>query len=136
MSPRITIALLLLLAACATPQQRCINSVTRDLQVVSDLITQSEINLARGYGTVQQTTIVPTVQPCGGNIPVQQPNGAVQWVYVPQNCWVDEAVTTTRPVAIDLDAEKQKLAQLRKQQARLNKQAAPAVAQCKALYPQ
>ena len=49
---------------------------------------------------------------------------------------LDEAVTTTRPVAIDLDAEKQKLAQLRKQQARLNKQAAPAVAQCKALYPQ
>ena len=136
MSPRIPITLLLLLAACATPQQRCINSVTRDLQVVSDLITQSEINLARGYGTVQQTTIVPTVQPCGGNIPVQQPNGAVQWVYVPQNCWVDEAVTTTRPVAIDLDAEKQKLAQLRKQQARLNKQAAPAVAQCKALYPE
>ena len=138
MSPRAPLALLplLLLAACGTPQQRCINSVTRDLQVVNDLISQSEINLARGYGTVQQTTVMPTVQPCGGNVPVRQPNGGVQWVYVPQNCWVDEAFTTTRAVAIDLDAEKQKLAQLRQQQARLNKQAAPAVAQCKALYPQ
>jgi hypothetical protein len=137
MTTRLALALLpaLALAACATPQQRCINSVTRDLRVVTDLIAQTEINLARGYGTVEQTVFVPTMGSCGGAWPVQRADGTTDVVWVPQMCWQDQAVTVERAVAIDLAAERRKLQELRQQQARLNKLAAPAVEQCRATYP-
>jgi hypothetical protein len=38
---------LLLLTACGTPQEQCINSVTRDMRVVDRLIAETEANLAR-----------------------------------------------------------------------------------------
>jgi hypothetical protein len=136
MSPRLTATTLLVLVACSTPQERCISGVTRDLRVVTDLISQSEINIARGYGTQDVTVFTPVWQPCGSGAVVQQTDGTGQLVWVPQMCWENQASTVSRPVAIDLAAERVKLDQLKQQQARLSKQAAPAVAQCRSLYPE
>lgn len=124
----------LLLAACATPQQRCISGATRDLRVVNGLIEEVEVNLARGYGVRQETIFVPTWTYCAPPVWVQQNGGAV---LVPgPMCMGNQAQTINRPVAIDLAAERRKLAELKEQRSRLSRQAEPAVAQCRALYPQ
>lgn len=121
----------LALAACATPQQRCIDSVTGDLQVINALIAEAEVNLARGFGTREETVWVPSWSYCapptwwaGGNV-----------MFPGQMCLDDQPRTVERPVAIDIDAERRKLAQLRQQREKLTRIAAPAVAQCQARYP-
>ena len=56
---RITLSTLLLLAACGTPQEQCINRNTRDLRTVDRLITEAQGNLARGYAYEQITISTP-----------------------------------------------------------------------------
>ena len=38
-----------LLAACGTPQQNCIRGNTREYRVLTNLLAETEANLARGY---------------------------------------------------------------------------------------
>jgi hypothetical protein len=124
---------LVALAACGTPQERCVAGVTRDLRVVEGLIGDAEVNLARGYGMRETIVFVPVWDYCGPPVVVQPQGGAP--VVVPAGlCLDDRAQTVRRPVAIDLDAERRKLAQLQDQRARLARQAEPAIAQCRALY--
>lgn len=131
-----TAALCLGLAACATPQERCIASVTRDLRVVDGLIGEAQVNLARGYGIRETTVYVPAWRNCAPPV-IVQPQGGGPAVVVPgQLCLEDRAQTVRRPVAIDLDAERRKLAQLEKQRTLLAARAAPAIAQCRMLHPQ
>jgi copper chaperone CopZ len=125
----------LAVAACGTPQERCVASVTRDLRVVDGLIDEAEVNLARGYGIRQTTVFVPVWEYCGPPVILPTVEGTVP-VAVPAGLCLDErAQTVSRPVAIDLEAERRKLAQLQDQRARLSRQAAPAIAECRALYP-
>ena len=46
---RLTFPVLVLLAACGTPQEQCIRYNTRDLRTVDRLIAETEGNLDRGY---------------------------------------------------------------------------------------
>jgi hypothetical protein len=128
---------LLMLAACATPRERCIADASHDLTVVDHLIAQLERDIARGYGTRQTQVIVPMWRPCfpprvvhGRHRGRDHPHYAG-----PNMCWQDTVQTTTTPVAIDLAQAKKTLAELKKKQVELNRQAGPAIAQCQALYP-
>lgn len=137
MPPRLPPALLLLvLAACGTPQQQCINAVTRDLRVVEELIGEAQVNLARGYGMEDVTVFVPRWDYCAPAVIVQNADGSQTMAQAPQMCMDNEATTVTRPVAIDLAAERRKLAQLQAQQGILMKRAEPAIAQCRVQYPE
>jgi hypothetical protein len=129
------LAACLLLAACATPQQRCINDATRNLRVVGDLIAQAETNLARGYGIRQDTIWVPVWEQCTAPVVVQNADGS-RTFYPGQMCLDDEPRTVNRPVAIDLEAERRKLSQLQAQRKKLEREAGPAVAACRAAYPE
>jgi hypothetical protein len=130
------LALCLSLGACGTPQERCVASVTRDLRVVDGLIGEAQVNLARGYGMRESVVFVPVWDYCGPPVVVQPQGGGTPVVVPAQLCLDDRAQTVRRPVAIDLDAERRKLAQLQDQRARLARQAGPAIAQCRTLYPQ
>jgi hypothetical protein len=135
--PRLPLLLLpLALVACATPQQRCINGFTRDLRVVNELIAETQLNLARGYSLEDVVISVPTWTYCGGPYVTVLPDGRQAWVNGGGMCWDDRTQTIERPRAIDPEVERRKLDGLLKQQALLSKQAAPAVEQCRAEYPE
>ncbi len=136
MTVRAPLIALLILAGCATPQQRCINGVTRDLRVVTGLIAETEANLARGYGLEDQIVYRTVWVPCRDSIVVTTESGQRVVRDSGRMCLDDRPETVTRPVAIDLAAERRKLDQLRDQQRSLNRQAAPAVDQCRALHPE
>ena len=123
------LAVLLILAACATPQQQCINGVAGNIAVLDRLIAETEANLARGYAYEDSTTFIPQWQMCGWSA---WGNAATLSTGM---CWVDEPVTVQRPVAIDLDAERAKLAGLKQSRAEQAAAAAPAIASCQAQFP-
>ncbi len=122
---------LTLLAACGTPQERCIRGVTHDLRVVDRLIATSEGNLKRGYA-LEEVSIVRTVWlPCP-----MPPVAEGETPPSPQLCRGTERDTETRPKAINLRAEAKTLESLKIKRKALARQATPAIAQCKAEFPE
>ena len=133
---RLLIPFLLLLAACGTPQERCISRNTKDLQVVNKLIAEAEGNLARGYALEEYRTWDEVLDWCQAPPPPPGPNGEARPAPPPHPCYRRVAVTETRPKKIDLAAEAKQLQQLRKRQSELEIRAKSVVAQCQALYPE
>ena len=127
---RLLLPALIMLNACGTPQQQCINSGTRDLRVVDRLIAEAEGNLARGYA-YETVTVYETVWVNCTPYPSEAvPNPA------PRSCFERVPETSRRPVAIDLAAEQSKLAGLQAKRKSQLRAAAAVVAECKALHPE
>jgi hypothetical protein len=129
---RALLVLPLILAACGTPQERCINQQTRDLQVMGGLITESQQNLTRGYAMEEYTVQSVEWQPCD----IQPPANADGTRPPVQMCLEPVELTRTRPKAIDLAAERAKLESMLAKRDQLQAEAAPRIAQCKALHPE
>jgi hypothetical protein len=130
---RITIATFcLILAACGTPQEQCINRETRDLRVVNRLIAETEGNLARGYAFEEYTTFETAYVRCG----FDPDDGDPATPRRPRLCLDRVPETERRPVAIDLGAEQRKLDSLLAKRRDLELQSARVVAACKAAYPE
>ena len=85
------------LAACGTPQERCISNVTKDIRVLDRLIAETQKNLDRGYAIRRENYIVYEREICGKR------NG--KNIY----CTFPETETRQYPVSIDLVKEKAKL---------------------------
>lgn len=119
----------LVLTACGTPQEQCIRANTRELRQVEALIAETEANLARGYGYQEYTVTDWDWEPCydGRTVPPGQSPGM---------CWQPYERTERKAVAIDPASEQRKLAALTARRKALVAQAAPAVAACKAQYPE
>jgi hypothetical protein len=127
---------LAVLAACGTPQEQCIGRETRELRILDRLITETQGNLDRGYAL--QTVEVshdrwvlcapPPPPPVEGTPPPEPPK--------PRMCLDEVTETETRPVAINLADEADKLATMKKKRTALVKASAPAIAACKATYPE
>ena len=129
--------LALLLAACGTPQERCIARETRDLRVVDRLIAEAEGNLKRGYA-FEEVTISQTVWVTCTPLPVLPPvEGAPPPAPVPPRlCLEDREETVTRPVAIDLAAEQSNLLGLNIKRKQLAAAAMRSAVACKKAYPE
>lgn len=125
---RICLAGLALLAACGTPQEQCISRNTRDLRVVTRLISETEGNLARGYA-FEEVTIFETVQ-----VPCRPPG--TDPAAPPRLCMTRVPETELRPKAIDLTAEAAKLESLRTKQRSLARAAEEVTAACQKAYPE
>lgn len=125
---RALIVLPLLVAACATPREQCINDVTRELRVINGLVSETQANITRGYALeeVQEVTVVRTT--CEGT------NEDGSTFSFP----CEETRTTERnvPVAIDLNAERAKLDSLLERQSQLQRSSDAAIQQCIAAYPE
>lgn len=126
----LSLSLLSLVAACGTPQEQCINRNTRDLRTVEKLIPEVQANLDRGYAYEEYTVTVPVWKTC--LVSPATPTGPA----VTQSCLEDEVETRTRPVAIDLNAERAKLESLYQKRDQLQREAQSVVAQCKQQYPE
>lgn len=111
----------LALAACVSPRDACINKATRDLRVVSRLISESEGILRRGYKFEERTSVKQVFRLC------YDEDGK------PVGCWVPEEEIERRPVAVDLTAEREKLTALKAKKAELERQARKEITKCEAL---
>lgn len=121
---------LLLLAACGTPQEQCIANATRDARVVNDLIAQTQANIARGYALETVVELKSDYVDCTPLPTEEDPTPKRDM------CFKDVPTEVTRPVALDLNAERAKLASLRQTQAAQANQTQSVVTQCQALYPE
>lgn len=126
----LSLSLLSLLAACGTPQEQCISRNTKDLRTVEKLIPELQGNLERGYAYEQYTISVPVWNECV----VKRATDTEPAVTRP--CLETEEETRTRPVAIDLNAERAKLESLYAKRDQLQREAQSVIAQCKAQYPE
>lgn len=129
---RLLFAPLLILTACGTPQEQCINRNTRDLRVIQGLVDETQANITRGYAIEEYTVYVPVWQVC--EVPVQ--TDPAKPAPPPRYCFEDEPQTRTRPKAIDLRAEGAKLDSLLERRDQLARASEPVIAQCKAQYPE
>ncbi|MDG1280721.1 MAG: hypothetical protein P8O10_05385 [Pseudorhodobacter sp.] len=122
----------LLLIACGTPQERCINTATRDLRILDRLIGETEANIARGFAIEEVTRTSSRWTICQPGHPATRDHPArrAEW------CFKDYRYTVERPKAINLTAEREKLAGMQQKRAELARTASPAIAQCKATHPE
>jgi hypothetical protein len=128
---RLIFPVLVLLAACGTPQEQCINRNTRDLRTVDRLIAEAEGNLDRGYAYETITVYEDYWVTCAAPPPVEG-----QPAPPPRLCLQERPVTTERPKAIDLNEEARKLDSLKVKRRELADRAKSVIAQCKAQYPE
>ena len=122
---------LVLLAACGTPQEQCINRNTRDLRTVDRLIAETQGNLDRGYAFETITVYEDYWTSC----PVP-PVAEGEPAPPPRMCLDERPVTEQRAKAIDLNAEARKLDSLKVKRRDLARKAEDVIAQCKAQYPE
>ena len=125
-------ALPLLLAACGTPQERCIRQHTIEYRNVSQLLTEVEGNLARGYAWQEREVTRTEFGECRA---IRRNNkGEVE--YVTRPCWRDVTDTERYRVAIDPAAEIRKRDNLAARKVALSDEAAAYVSACKTAYPE
>ncbi len=127
---RLSILLLPVLAvtACATPQEQCIGQATRDARINASLIAQTQGNIDRGFGLRTEERVREVRRLCRG----ETESGEA----VVTRCEEVKVTKVQVPVALDLNAERAKLASLIQQRDRLANATQSGVAQCRALYPE
>ncbi len=128
-----TLAILpLLVAACGTPQERCISKHTREYRNVSNLLQEVEANLERGYAWEERQVVRDRLTHCRDLY--RDRKGNVQTTIRP--CWRDYVDIERYRVPIDPAAEQRKRDGLAKRKAELEGTASAYVQACKKAFPQ
>ena len=120
---RYLLAILLPLAACATPFEQCVARNSKEMRVVDDLIAVTAGNIERGYAIDARNSFTAGLQLC------TSPSANVHF------CTATRSAPKKTPVAIDLAAERRKLAQLKARRAELQRQSEQKIAACRAAHP-
>ncbi|MGN7869286.1 hypothetical protein [Paracoccus sp. 22332] len=127
-----TLALPLLLAACGTPQERCISGNTTEYRTVSRLLAEVEGNLARGYAWEERQVVRDRLTQCRSVW--RDKDGRAVVGYEP--CWRDYVDTERYRVPIDPAAEQRKRDNLAARKAQLSDRAAAVVQACREAFPE
>lgn len=122
--------LILALAACGTPQERCINNATREIRTIDRLAAETEATIARGYGYESHEVVRHVWARCDRDYV-----GLGTHLH-PRMCFVPVSDTVRRPVAIDPVAEQRKLDALRERRASLMARAQSEIAACRSRFPE
>ncbi|MFT4013745.1 MAG: hypothetical protein QM682_10140 [Paracoccus sp. (in: a-proteobacteria)] len=123
---------LLALAACGTPQERCISRNTSEYRTVSRLLAEVEGNLARGYAWEEREVARSEWDDCP--FTYRGKNGERYVSYRP--CRRDVIDTERYRVPIDPASETRKRDNLIKRKQALASSSARAVDACKSAYPE
>lgn len=118
------LANLLALAACASPQERCIEAATRDIRTLDGLIAETQANLDRGFAIDRVAVPINSITSCGFGYP--------GWWGYGGFCDTTRIVERERPRAIDREAEERKLKDLTERRAVVEERAVRALAACEA----
>ncbi|SMO66688.1 hypothetical protein [Paracoccus laeviglucosivorans] len=122
----------LIVAACGTPQERCISRNTSEYRTVSKLLAEVEGNIARGYAWEERQVTRTEWDDCP--YVVRGKDGERRVAY--RSCLRDVTDTERYRVPIDPLAEERKRDNLIARRTALAKPAASAVDACKAAYPE
>ena len=122
---RVLMIAILALAACATPQERCLDAATRDLRTLDGLIAETRANLDRGFAIDVETVPINSITSCGFGYPGR-------WGY--GFCDTVRYVDRERPRAIDPAAEERKLRDLNARRGAVEERTVRAVATCEASF--
>jgi hypothetical protein len=114
---------LVVLTACATPQERCKIDVTREINTIDVLIAETEANLARGFAFDRTLERRPRLTFCAGSL---RSNVGISF------CRDTDLVERERPIAIDPQSERRKLATLRERRQTLSAGIEARLAACSA----
>lgn len=131
MKRMILLAMIPVLASCATPRENCLKAATKDLAVVDRLIAETQTNLQRGYALDREPYTASRVDLCVGSGRYRYGGAGIAWNY----CARPETRYRSKPVAIDPAVENRKLQDLKRTRARLVEESNSGVAQCSAKYP-
>ena len=124
------LAALAALAACASPRQACLRAATTDLRNVEALIAEAQANISRGYAIAREPYVTTGVDFCYDPVVGIGLDGRGGVYGGLRYCNTVETRYRTRPVAIDLAAERRKLAELQATRARLAREAERRLAAC------
>ena len=113
---------LFLLAACATPQQRCIAQATADTRALEAQIKTTEATIERGYALHRQS------------IPYTQTRVCYDKKRRPFPCNRTRFHPLETPVTVDLGQERAKLAQMKAKLAKLKPKAVATTEACRRSY--
>ncbi len=120
----IGLACVLGLAACATPQQRCVAQATADVRSLQAQIKTTEATIARGYALHRQSVPYTRTRICHNKEGLAFP------------CHRTGFHRIETPVTVDIDNEKAKLAQMKAKLAKVLPKALAAAKQCRKTYPE
>lgn len=126
------LALPLALAACGTPQERCISRNTTEYRTVNSLLAEVEGNLARGYAWDERQVVRSRLAQCQ-TVTTDREGKPVITTY---GCWRDELETERFRVPIDPVAEARKRDGLVARRNALSASAERAIEACRAAYPE
>ena len=130
---KLSVLVLVALAACGTPQEQCINRETREIRSLQRLLGEVEGNLARGYAWEEYEVPTTRWEVCGYDT-YTKPNGQV--IQKPRMCLEDDTITRRRQVVIDPASETRKRDNLRAKIRALAPQMNAEIAACRAAYPE
>lgn len=119
---------LIALAACASPREQCIAGANRPVATLDGLIAETRGNISRGFGLVEVQDVRVLRRSCEGT------NEDGSTFRFP--CEETETFTRREPVALDMNEERAKLAQLEERRAQSARAAAAQVQQCIAVHPE
>lgn len=122
----------LALAACATPREQCINRETSEYRTVTNLLSEVEANLDRGYAWEEYEVENTRLVRCDREAIDKDGNKII----IPDTCWENQTETKRRRIVIDPAPETRKRDNLRARQAALMSRAKAAVEACKIAYPE
>jgi len=122
------LALVLFVAGCGTVQDQCIRLATPEIQPLNRQIASVQATLQRGYALDEVEVKEWRWVRCDGGLAT--PPGP------PEMCFEEVSRIEIRRRAVDLAEERRRLAALQADRARMEAAAAPAIAACKAKYPQ
>tara|TARA_R110002167_G_scaffold366382_1_gene595629 strand:- start:16344 stop:16727 length:384 start_codon:yes stop_codon:yes gene_type:complete len=123
----VTLGLLSFAAACATPREACLSQVNKDQSVLERLVVETRGNLARGYAVETQQKMREVRAICRSTLP--------DGTEIKTRCTKTQVREVRVPVAIDLNAERAKLASLEERQQQMQANAQVARQQCLAANP-
>lgn len=126
------LALPLALAACGTPQERCISRNTTEFRTVNSLLAEVEGNLSRGYAWDERQVVRSRLAQCQ-TVTTDREGKPVVTTY---GCWRDELETERFREPIDPVAEARKRDGLVARRNALAAGAERAVEACRAAYPE
>lgn len=118
---------LIALTACASPQERCISNVAREINTIGGLILQTQGNIDRGFALETREETREVSGTCRGRTETGEE--------VRVRCQKTQTREVRVPVTVDIAGERIKLAQLQDRQRALASQSNAAVAQCRAQFP-
>lgn len=130
---RLLLALPVILVGCSvfeppTPRERCISHANRDLRVLNGLVNETRANVDRGYAIERYQEFDEVRVSCNE----LRDDGTVRETF----CDEVEVRERTRPVAIDLNAERAKLRSLEQRLVRDQARANAEIRQCVAIHPE